>query len=128
MNYPDAAGQEAAEATMKGAAKMIAEITSINHLEELRTILDRRIEVCRRDQRGAAIEQMRKIAASVGIPLSELTKALSEDKKPQPAKLPAKYIHPTDPKLQWTGRGRKPQWIIDWLAGGRNLADIEVAK
>ena len=33
-----------------------------------------------------------------------------------------KFRHPENPAIGWTGHGRKPQWVIDWLAQGKPLA------
>jgi len=41
-----------------------------------------------------------------------------------PATGPASYVHPDDPSLIWTGRGRRPKWIEAWLANGSTLADL----
>lgn len=32
-----------------------------------------------------------------------------------------KYRHREDPKLTWGGRGKRPQWVHDWLAGGGSM-------
>jgi DNA-binding protein H-NS len=26
--------------------------------------------------------------------------------------------------MTWTGRGKKPKWVVDALAGGRNIDDL----
>lgn len=38
----------------------------------------------------------------------------------------ARYRHPDEPSLTWTGRGRKPVWVAEWLAGGGTLEDLEI--
>lgn len=37
-----------------------------------------------------------------------------------------KYANPANPTMTWTGRGRKPQWVLDWIAGGGSLGDLLV--
>ena len=37
----------------------------------------------------------------------------------------ARYRHPDDPNLTWTGRGRKPVWVIEWLDAGGTLEQLE---
>jgi DNA-binding protein H-NS len=47
----------------------------------------------------------------------------------QPAKrarTEAKYRHPENPKLTWTGRGRKPSWIAEALEAGKSLDDVAI--
>ena len=35
-----------------------------------------------------------------------------------------KYVNPMDPSQTWTGRGRKPNWLIDALDAGKSLEDM----
>lgn len=38
-----------------------------------------------------------------------------------------KYQHPDYPDCQWSGRGRKPKWVENWLqTEGNTLADLEI--
>ncbi|WP_246120809.1 H-NS histone family protein [Chitinolyticbacter meiyuanensis] len=37
----------------------------------------------------------------------------------------AKYQHPTEANATWSGRGKKPQWVIDWMASGKSLEALE---
>lgn len=36
----------------------------------------------------------------------------------------AKYANPADPAQTWSGRGRKPHWVVEWLAAGKALDDL----
>ena len=38
----------------------------------------------------------------------------------------AKYANPADPADTWTGRGRKPNWLVVKLKRGAKLADFEI--
>ena len=35
-----------------------------------------------------------------------------------------KFRHPENASIGWTGHGRKPQWVIDWVAQGKSLDDL----
>jgi DNA-binding protein H-NS len=35
-----------------------------------------------------------------------------------------KYRNPGDKKQVWTGRGRKPRWVLDSLEQGKTLEDL----
>ncbi|HEU0196161.1 MAG TPA: H-NS histone family protein [Nevskiaceae bacterium] len=37
-----------------------------------------------------------------------------------------RYRHPKDHKLVWTGRGNKPNWVKEYLAGGKGRALIDL--
>lgn len=48
--------------------------------------------------------------------------------RPAPAKAkrpPNAYQHPDDAELQWSGRGRKPKWVENWIAAGGTLDDLK---
>lgn len=38
------------------------------------------------------------------------------------------YRHPQNPDLTWTGRGRKPQWVVEWLLGFGTLEQLAVPE
>jgi DNA-binding protein H-NS len=38
----------------------------------------------------------------------------------------ARYANPADPAQTWTGRGRKPGWVVAALAAGRSLDDFAI--
>ena len=98
----------------------------------------RRSDVTRRN----LIKRMQKMAADEGLSLDDLlegsTPASAEAKpatkrgrrpgtktakaaKPVPV---VKYRNPTNPDQGWSGRGRKPQWALDWIAQGKSLDEL----
>lgn len=42
--------------------------------------------------------------------------------------VPVKYRDPQRPNLTWTGRGRKPRWVTEWLAKGKTMAALAVVQ
>ena len=98
----------------------------------------RRSDVTRRN----LIKRMQKMAADEGLSLDDLleasTPANAEAKpatkrgrrpgtKTAKAAKPApvvKYRNPTNPDQGWSGRGRKPQWALDWIAQGKSLDEL----
>lgn len=38
----------------------------------------------------------------------------------------AKYRNPANAEQTWTGKGRKPAWVQEWLAANKPLADLEI--
>lgn len=42
------------------------------------------------------------------------------------AKVAPKYANPEDPTQTWTGRGRKPHWVINALDAGKTLDDLAI--
>ena len=35
-----------------------------------------------------------------------------------------KYRNPAKPEQGWSGHGRRPQWVLDWLAQGKPIEDL----
>ncbi|AMO93797.1 H-NS histone family protein [Collimonas fungivorans] len=74
-----------------------------------------------------AREQILAIAQSAGISLQDLLGAQSRGKTTvSKVKVAVRYRHPSDASLQWTGRGRQPKWVQDWVASGQSLDAIRV--
>ena len=72
-------------------------------------------------QKAEARAKVEAFARELGYPLAEL---VGGDTKPKRAPVAAKYRHPENPSLTWSGRGRKPQWFVDALAGGKMAEDL----
>jgi len=36
--------------------------------------------------------------------------------------------HPEDPDVTWSGRGRKPAWIVEWIERGKPIEDLRTAQ
>lgn len=87
--------------------------------------------------RRELLKKVQKMTAQEGLTLDDLLpgstpakpaakrgKAKTAAKKSTPGAF--KYRHPENSDIGWSGRGRKPQWIIDWLAQNKPLADLEI--
>jgi DNA-binding protein H-NS len=37
-----------------------------------------------------------------------------------------KYRHPEDSALTWSGRGRKPRWVVEFLAKGGKIESLAI--
>jgi DNA-binding protein H-NS len=37
-----------------------------------------------------------------------------------------RYRHPDNASQQWTGRGRQPKWVKEWVEGGKSLDKLRV--
>ncbi len=82
------------------------------------------------------LKRMQKLAAEHGMSLNEV---IGQEAAEKPAAAPRKaaakpaakkatkpasvikFRHPENAAIGWTGHGRKPQWVIDWLAAGKPL-------
>jgi DNA-binding protein H-NS len=83
-----------------------------------------------------ALEEVRAFAKARGISLSELAAADRPAKKGAAETVGAttrkrraagiKYRHPDQRELTWTGRGRKPKWLVKWETEGKPLDALAV--
>lgn len=109
-------------------------LTDLRRLQsKVETEIRRRSDSARRD----LLKKMQKMAAEEGLSLSDLLPNAAAEEKSAPAKRRAKaagkkaapvavkYRNPANPQIGWSGRGRKPQWVIDWLAQNKPLAELE---
>lgn len=102
-------------------------VLSLNELSDLQEQIKHEFKKRQKQEVVRAREQIIAIAQSVGVPLDELlgavgSKAKTKNRKP----VAVRYRHPDNSSLQWTGRGRQPPWIKDWLAGGKSLDTLGV--
>jgi DNA-binding protein H-NS len=95
-------------------------------VSDLRTLHDKiGLEIIKREQLHVttAREEIMAIAKKAGIPLQDLMKGNSVPEKKTVA---TKFRHPEQAELQWTGRGRQPLWIRDWLISGKDIDLLRV--
>jgi DNA-binding protein H-NS len=85
--------------------------------------------------KASVVKKLKQLAREHGLSLEDVladSAASPTPKaapKPSPARkapLPAKYRHPNNRDLGWSGRGRKPQWVAAWLANGGSMDALEV--
>lgn len=63
------------------------------------------------------------VAKEHGFALGDLVDATSSRKRGPSA---PKYRHPENPDITWSGRGRKPAWIVEGLDAGKSLEDFAI--
>lgn len=83
-------------------------------------------EIARREkaEKAEARKALESFAAERGFSLSELVGETKEVKVRAPVAI--KYRHPSNAELSWTGRGRQPKWIVEFLANGGTLEQLSV--
>ena len=83
--------------------------------------LKRREEV----EKVAFLNEMRELAQQRGLSFDEV---FGKGKKgPRTGgKVEVKYRHPSNPALQWTGRGRSPVWVQEWKESGKSIDDLKI--
>ena len=90
-------------------------------LVELRTLQQQVAQEMKRrehEEVAKAREQIIAIAQSVGIPLKDL---IASQGRVRGGAGMQQYRHPSNKTLHWSGRGRQPKWVKDWVASGHSL-------
>lgn len=96
-------------------------------LKALQRRLDKEMERRERSRVKEAQQEIRHVAAKYGLSLQEVMANTPKAGGKKQRTMPPKYRHPDDPSKTWTGRGRRPQWLIDWenQGGDREALRIE---
>ena len=116
-------------------------------LIELRRLKQRvEAEIKKRDDsaRRDLLKKMQRLAADHGMTLDQVVGKPSSAGESKQAhrgrsaaaakpgrkigKVPQKYRHPDNADLGWTGRGRKPLWVQDWIATGKSVDELLIDK
>jgi len=74
------------------------------------------------------IEQLRIVIRKYKVGLSHFKIALGADKKRKPVsrKLSPTHRNPNNPAETWTGRGRKPRWLVAALDAGNTVEQCRI--
>jgi DNA-binding protein H-NS len=95
---------------------------SLAELKQLQKDVARAIDSYRERQKEEARAVLEAKARELGFSFSELVTGGGK-RKGKPAS-PARFAHPENPALTWTGRGRRPNWVTSALAEGKKLEDL----
>lgn len=91
--------------------------------------LEQQIVALQREERSAAIAQVKALMAQHGLTLADLGSSRAAPTAPAQAKarsggkVPAKYRDPATGQT-WSGRGLHPKWLKAALARGAKLTDF----
>lgn len=111
-------------------------LTELRRLQsKIESEIRRRSDTARRN----LLKRVQKMAAEEGLSLDDVfgntndtpekttrRKAGSAKKTTKGRPVAIKYRNPNDPSVGWSGRGRKPQWALDWIAQGKSIEELAV--
>lgn len=103
------------------ATKIDLDKLSLEELKELEKETKKAVAGFEARKRVVALAAIEAVAAEHGYKLADLISG-----KAPKAAAPAKYRHPENPSLTWSGRGRQPKWIKEGLAAGQSLDAFEI--
>lgn len=97
-------------------------------LRDLQTQLDSELKKREGEGRVKAREEILAIVKAVGVPLNELIGNPVRVNKAQKSTgtVAARYRNPADAAQQWTGRGRQPKWVKEWVDSGKELDGLRI--
>ena len=75
-------------------------------------------------KKAEALAEIKSLAHAKGFSLDELLGGGAAKGKRAPAV--AKYADPANPDNTWSGRGRKPKWLIVELENGKSVEDFAI--
>ena len=105
---------------------------TIPELEKLQEQIADRLVVLRKEVAAELRERFAREAEEAGLSIDELysSKAARKAKKSSPRiDSEARYRNPANPSQTWTGNGRQPKWVIEYLKGDSNsLEDLAIPE
>lgn len=100
---------------------------SLSKLRALEAQVDEALKTHHYLSISRAREQILHIARNAGLSDKQLL-AIKTPKTAEQGVVAVKYRHPDDPAQQWSGRGRQPAWVKQWLASGKPLAEAKTSS
>jgi DNA-binding protein H-NS len=97
---------------------------SIGDLRNLQDQIKQEMKKREQEEVQKAREQIQAIAQRVGVPLKDLITSSGRGSKS--GSVAVRYRHPDNSTQQWTGRGRQPKWVKEWVEGGKPLDKLRV--
>lgn len=106
---------------MKPALQEIVETMTIQELVETRDEFDVLITEKQEDEKDKLLETFRELAEQAGLSVADVVAKLQPaptGNKPNKVRNPAKpkYQNPEDESQTWSGRGRRPHWVQEFLS------------
>ena len=100
---------------------------SLKELVDLEAKVKKALALARDRERSELKKKMADLAETHGFSVAELFGA-TRSRGPGKNKSVgiAKYANPENKADTWTGRGRKPNWLVDRLKKGSKLGDFEI--
>lgn len=102
-------------------------ILSLEQLKSLEKDLVKAITSYEERQKAEARAEVEAIARKFGYSLAALVALVGPEAsvKARSVAVP-KYRCPENTELTWSGRGRKPGWLVEGLAAGKSLDDFAI--
>lgn len=107
------------------AAKINLTKMSLKELLALQDDLEQEIANARARERHEVLSKMEELAHDAGFTMSDLVGAKGRGRGKTTVSA-AKYANPDNRSETWTGRGRKPNWLVEKLKKGADIEDFAI--
>lgn len=102
---------------------------SLDEMLKVRKMIDAGIKTREEEKKEEVKELIRAKAAELGLDPRQLVKEMTPSKSSKKAGAntrPPKYQHPTDPSITWSGYSRRPEWIHEYVASGKDIEELRI--
>ena len=99
------------------------EALSLSELKKMQKDVAKAISTYEDRHKAEARTKLEAIAKEMGYSLADL---IGVEVKATRAPAVAKYRHPENAGITWSGRGRKPQWFADHINAGKDPSALAV--
>lgn len=96
---------------------------SLTELKKLQKDVTKAISSFEERRKSAARADLEEHARQLGFSLGDFASEAPSRKRSASV---AKYRHPENPEVTWSGRGRKPQWVTEHLSSGGALEALAI--
>jgi DNA-binding protein H-NS len=99
---------------------------SVAELNKLLSDIPKEISRREKGEKARVRKELEALAAAQGYSLEELLGDAGATAKRASKPVAAKYRHPDEHSLTWSGRGRQPKWIAEFLAKGGKIESLAI--
>lgn len=117
-------GAARAKKTPRKSAKVKVDDLSLQDINSLEKELQKAKAQVRDRERKALKEKIDKLIAGTGFTIFDIY-GVGVKKRGKSISV-ARYANPDDPSDTWTGRGRKPNWVLLRLEQGAHIEDFAI--
>lgn len=96
---------------------------SVAELRKLHVEIQNQIKKREQDDLTKAREQISAIAQGIGMSVREL---VGNGLRTKTGTVAARFRNVDNPAQQWTGRGRQPIWVKEWIAKGKSIDLLKI--
>jgi DNA-binding protein H-NS len=94
---------------------------ALKDLLDLQSSVEAAIVAARERERAEVKAKVEAMVQAAGFSLSELFAS-----RPSRKSSGARFVNPGNRSQTWTGRGRKPNWLLELVANGVKLEDLAI--